>query len=119
MDKELLNKEKQMRKGVIELCVLSIISEEEMYSTDIITRLKEEKFIVAEGTVYPLLTRLRKEGKLEYFWKESLSGPPRKYYRLTEKGFSFLHDLWAVWDKLVKAVNQTTRSLKNNNHNNE
>ena len=71
----------QMRKGVLEYCILSIITEKEVYASDIIGRLKDAKLIVVEGTLYPLLTRLKNDGLLSYRWEESKSGPPRKYYR--------------------------------------
>lgn len=103
-----------MRRGVIELCILSIIAEREAYSSDIITRLKEAKFIVVEGTVYPLLTRLKKAGLLEYRWKESDQGPPRKYYQMTEAGSVFLADLKVTWDQLVQAVNNSTKNITAN-----
>jgi len=74
------NTKAQMRKGILELCVLSIIAEKEAYPSDIITRLKQAELIVVEGTLYPLLTRLKNSNLLNYNWKESSSGPPRKYY---------------------------------------
>ena len=80
----------QMRRGVLELCILSIISEEEIYTPDIITKLKAYELIVKEGTIYPMLTRLKNAGLLHYHWKESTSGPPRKYYQITEMGSDFL-----------------------------
>lgn len=101
-----------MRKGVLELCVLSIISQKEAYPSDIITKLKESKLIVVEGTLYPLLNRLKNAGLLKYTWKESTSGPPRKYYQLTEIGTSFLGGLFNTWNELHHAVNQSTKKLK-------
>ncbi len=103
-----------MRKGVLELCILSIISEGEAYPSDIIQKLKEQELIVVEGTMYPLLTRLKNAGLLGYNWQESTSGPPRKYYHLTEEGTSFLKDLLATWNKLVNVVNQSTKNLVGN-----
>lgn len=94
-----------MRKGVLELCILSIIADEEVYSTDIIDRLKASELIVKEGTLYPLLSRLKNAGLLEYNWQESNDGPPRKYYTLTAEGRAFLDALWASWEQLVNAVN--------------
>ena len=114
MEKEIENKKKQMRRGVLELCVLAIIAEKEAYPRGILEKLKETKLIVFEGTLYPLLTRLRKEGKLDYEWRESLKGPPRKYYQLTDKGSTFLNALWHTWDEMVKTVNETTKNFKNN-----
>jgi len=101
-----------MRKGVLELCILSIISEAESYPSDIIKKLKESELIVVEGTLYPLLTRLKNAGLLDYNWQESTSGPPRKYYRLTADGTSFLHGLMNTWNSLVHAVTQTTKNFQ-------
>jgi len=95
----------QMRKGVLELCILSIISESDVYASDIINKLKESKLIVVEGTLYPLLTRLKNEGFLSYRWEESKSGPPRKYYQITEIGKKVLEELNMNWQELVEAVN--------------
>ncbi|MCD4789662.1 MAG: PadR family transcriptional regulator [Bacteroidales bacterium] len=96
----------QMRKGVLEYCILSIINEKEVYASDIIQKLKEAKLIVVEGTLYPLLTRLKNDGLLSYRWEESKSGPPRKYYEITESGINFLKDLDLGWNELVEAVNK-------------
>ena len=101
-----------MRKGILELCVLSIIAEKEAYPSDIIKKLKASELIVVEGTLYPLLTRLKNSNILSYTWKESKSGPPRKYYHLTETGQSFLNELLGTWDQLNHAVNQSTKKLK-------
>lgn len=101
-----------MRKGVLELCILGIISEQEAYPSDIINRLKEAQLIVVEGTMYPLLTRLKNEGLLHYNWQESTSGPPRKYYHITDQGSSFLNGLQETWSQLVHAVNITTKNIK-------
>jgi PadR family transcriptional regulator PadR len=103
------NTKAQMRKGVLEYCILAIIAGNEIYASDIIERMKEAKLIVVEGTLYPLLTRLKNSGLLSYRWVESASGPPRKYYLLTEEGIAFLNELHATWEELVNAVNQTTR----------
>lgn len=97
----------QMRKGVLELCILSILSQGDAYPTEIIDKLKFTKLVVVEGTLYPLLTRLKNTGLLAYRWEESNSGPPRKYYKLTEDGESYLKDLQVSWLELVQAVNQT------------
>ena len=100
-----------MRKGVLELCILSIIKEEGLvYPSDIIKRMKETELIVVEGTLYPLLTRLKNAGLLSYTWKESSSGPPRKYFQITKDGESFLSELLGAWKSLVRAVNH---SIKN------
>ena len=97
-----------MRKGVLELCILSIIAEKDAYASDILEKLKEAKLIVVEGTLYPLLTRLKNEGLLKYRWEESKSGPPRKYYTMTEIGIKVLDDLNLNWQDLAKAVNKIT-----------
>ena len=105
-----------MRKGVLELCILAIISDEkEAYPSDIIKRLEAAEMIVVQGTLYPLLARLKSAGLLDYTWKESDAGPPRKYYSLTKDGEAFLNGLMSNWQKLVEAVNQSTRSLTANN----
>ena len=98
-----------MRKGVLEFCILSIISQGEIYPSDIITKMKEAKLIVVEGTLYPLLTRLKNAGLLAYTWVESNAGPPRKYYKLTPLGEEFLKELRVTWAELVDAVNQTAK----------
>ena len=105
------NTKAQMRKGILEMCVLSIISEKEAYPSDIIERLKNAELIVVEGTLYPLLSRLKNASLLNYTWKESKSGPPRKYYHLTEQGKSFLDGLKNTWDQLNHAVNQSTKNI--------
>ncbi len=94
----------QMRKGLLELCVLSVISDKEVYTSDILSSLKEAELLVVEGTVYPLLTRLKNDGILKYRWEESTSGPPRKYYSLTETGTTVLKNLTEHWEKLSKSV---------------
>ena len=101
-----------MRKGVLEYCILSIISKDEVYASDILQSLKDAKLIVVEGTLYPLLTRLKNDGLLNYRWEESTSGPPRKYYGLTEMGRKFLNEMDTTWVELVKAVNLTTSKTK-------
>ena len=105
------NTRAQMRKGVLELCVLSIISDKEAYPSDIIGKLKESKLIVVEGTLYPLLNRLKNANLLHYTWKESNAGPPRKYYHITKEGKSFLEGLLDTWNELNHAVNQSTIKL--------
>lgn len=104
---KLENTKAQMRKGLLELCVLSIISKNEMYPSDVIKKLKELKMIVVEGTLYPLLNRLKNDNLLSYHWKESNAGPPRKYYQITEIGNQFLQELIATWKDLDKAVNKS------------
>ena len=103
------NTQAQMRKGVLEFCILSIISQGEIYPSDIIMKMKEAKLIVVEGTLYPLLTRLKNAGLLAYTWVESNAGPPRKYYKLTPLGEEFLKELRVTWAELVDAVNQTAK----------
>ena len=102
------NTKAQMRKGVLEFCILSILSNKDAYTSDIIEVLKEGKMIVVEGTLYPLLTRLKNAGLLAYRWEESKSGPPRKYYAITEDGKKFLNELGITWKELVHAVEVTT-----------
>jgi len=98
------NSKAQMRKGILEFCILTLLSNEEMYSSDIINRLKGVRMIVVEGTMYPLLNRLKKASLLTYRWVESDSGPPRKYYQLTQKGELFLAELKETWKDLEFAV---------------
>ena len=104
------NMKAQMRKGILELCIMSIIASEEVYPSDIIKRLKASELIVVEGTLYPLLSRLKDAGLLSYSWKESTSGPPRKYFRITDDGQTFLGELNQNWNQLVNAVNSTTQT---------
>jgi PadR family transcriptional regulator, regulatory protein PadR len=99
------NTKAQMRKGILEFCILSILSGDDAYTSQIIDRLKEAKLIVVEGTLYPLLTRLKNSGLLTYRWEESNSGPPRKYYKLTAKGNEALEELKTTWQELNSAVN--------------
>jgi len=99
------NTQVQMRKGILEYCILHIISRGEVYATDMIDELTAAKMIVVEGTLYPLLTRLKNAGLLEYKWVESKSGPPRKYYTLTSDGEKFLQGLSETWDDLVQSTN--------------
>ena len=99
------NAKVQMRKGILEYCILSVISGElEVYASDILDVLKNGKLLVVEGTLYPLLTRLKNSGMLSYEWKESTSGPPRKYYKLTPLGRKFLTELDDTWKELEHAV---------------
>ncbi|MEM6320161.1 MAG: PadR family transcriptional regulator [Bacteroidota bacterium] len=102
------NTKAQMRKGILELCVLSIIAEKDAYPSDIIKQLESSQLIVKQGTMYPLLTRLKNDGILTYNWQESEMGPPRKYYQLTQKGGEFLQSLLETWNDLVATVNATT-----------
>ena len=103
------NTKAQMRKGVLEYCILSILKDGEAYTSDILETLKGAKMLVVEGTIYPLLTRLKNAGLLAYRWEESTSGPPRKYYVLTETGKLFLTELNTTWSELQQAVKKVTR----------
>ena len=104
------NTKAQMRKGVLEYCILSILRKEDKYASEILGALKDAKMLVVEGTIYPLLTRLKNAGLLNYRWEESTSGPPRKYYALTETGQLFLKELNSTWDELRNAVNLVTNN---------
>jgi PadR family transcriptional regulator, regulatory protein PadR len=102
---DLENTKAQMRKGILEYCILSVLSRNSCYASDIIKELKEAKVIVVEGTLYPLLTRQKNAGLLSYRWEESQQGPPRKYYELTTQGKEYLFDLDKSWEELVESVN--------------
>ncbi|WP_136667065.1 PadR family transcriptional regulator [Flavobacterium sp. H122] len=102
------NTKAQMRKGVLEFCILSVLKEKDAYTSEILDTLKNAKLLVVEGTVYPLLTRLKNDGLLTYRWEESTSGPPRKYYGLTDDGQDFLKELNITWNELAGAVNTIT-----------
>ena len=106
------NTQTQMRKGILEYCILSVISRGEIYASDILEELSKAKLLVVEGTLYPLLTRLKNNELLEYTWVESLSGPPRKYYKLSEKGKQVLKMSDKTWQELVYAVESATKNLK-------
>src|SRR5512137_1243838 len=99
------NTASQMRKGVLEFCVLSVIRKGEAYPSDIIEQMKSANFQLLEGTLYPLLTRLKNSGMVNYRWVESSSGPPRKYFSLTDKGQVFYQELENTWNEMVSAVN--------------
>lgn len=101
-----------MRKGILEYCILHIISRGEVYASDMLDELTSAKIMVVEGTLYPLLTRLRKAGLVEYKWVESNSGPPRKYYTLTEPGTVFLSRLDKTWKDLIKSTKLITSKKK-------
>ncbi|WP_298612439.1 PadR family transcriptional regulator [uncultured Odoribacter sp.] len=105
------NTQSQMRKGILEYCILLIISRQDAYVSDIINKLKESKIIVVEGTIYPMLTRLKNAGLLAYRWEESPQGPPRKYYSITENGRHCLAELENSWNELTQAIEQ----LRNQN----
>ena len=105
------NVKSQMRKGILEYCILLLLKKEQAYTSDIIQKLQEAKLIVVEGTLYPLLTRLKNSELLSYQWIESTQGPPRKYYQLTEKGEVFLKELENSWRDLTETINH----IQNNN----
>lgn len=100
------NTQVQMRKGILEFCILHIIARGEVYASDMLEELTSARIMVVEGTLYPLLTRLRKAGLVDYKWVESSSGPPRKYYTLTEEGQEFLEQLDATWGELLTSTNK-------------
>ncbi len=102
------NTQVQMRKGILEYCILHIISRGEVYASDMLDELTAARIIVVEGTLYPLLTRLKNAELLEYKWVESKSGPPRKYYTLTDKGSKFLSNLTETWEDLVHSTQMIT-----------
>lgn len=104
------NTQAQMRKGILEFCILSILDKHEAYPSEIIDSMKEARLIVVEGTLYPLLTRLKNAELLAYRWEESSSGPPRKYYSLTKLGKAFLEELQETWQDLNHAVNKITKN---------
>lgn len=108
MDAE--NVKSQMRKGMLEYCVLLLLHKESLYVSDIVTRLKEAKLIVVEGTLYPLLTRLKNDGILSYEWQESTQGPPRKYYRLTDQGEQMLTHIEQAWNEIANTVSHIKNS---------
>lgn len=105
------NVKSQMRKGYLEYCILLIIAQKPVYVSDIITELMDAHLIVVEGTLYPLLSRLKSSGILSYQWQESVQGPPRKYYELTEDGRQFLDELENGWEE----IKQVVESIKNKN----
>lgn len=100
------NIQTQMRRGIIEFCVLSILRKREAYPSEIINSMKEADFQLLEGTLYPLLTRLKKGELIDYRWEESPSGPPRKYFSITKKGESFFQELSKTWEELSQSVNK-------------
>ena len=109
---KLENTQIQMRKGILEFCILHVISRGEVYASDMLEELTSAKIMVVEGTLYPLLTRLRKAGLVEYKWVESNAGPPRKYYTITDSGRTFLESLEVTWHELVSS---TSKIISNDN----
>lgn len=107
--RDIFNTEAQMRKGVLELCILLVMRNGgDMYASDILTTLKANKLLVVEGTLYPLLNRLKSDELLDYRWQESPSGPPRKYYRITAKGRSATETLLTSWHNLASTIASLT-----------
>ncbi|MFY9116915.1 MAG: PadR family transcriptional regulator [Bacteroidales bacterium] len=98
------NVKSQMRRGVLEYCILSILDKSDAYASELIGKLKEARIIVVEGTLYPLLTRQKNQGLLTYRWEESTQGPPRKYYSLTDKGRMMLAEMDQAWNELVETI---------------
>jgi|SRR5689334_3103277 len=105
---DIQNTQSQMRKGVLEFCILSIIKQGEVYPSDIVEKMKGANLNIFEGTLYPLLTRLKNAGYLTYRWVESNSGPPRKYFLMTEQGLQFYAELERTWKELTDAVQALT-----------
>lgn len=101
----------QMKKGVLDMCILSLLHEKDAYPSDIIVKLKESDLIVVEGTLYPLLSRLKNYGLLDYYWVESPFGPPRKYYKITIEGKNTLNQLKSSWTSFVQNVNQSLNQI--------
>lgn len=108
---DIQNTQSQMRKGVLEFCILSVIRQGEVYPSDIVDRMKGANLNILEGTLYPLLTRLKNAGYLSYRWVESNSGPPRKYFSMTETGLQFYEELERTWNELADAVKTLTTSV--------
>lgn len=109
------NIQAQLRKGILEFAILLIIRKKEVYASEIIEKLKKTDLIVVEGTLYPLLSRLKRNEVLEYVWKESKSGPPRKYYKLTKKGEEVLKGLESSWKSLYKSINSLIKENEKSN----
>ena len=106
------NMKSQMRKGFLEYCILQILRKKAAYASDIISELKDAKLIVVEGTIYPLLTRLKNSELLDYRWEESTQGPPRKYYEMTAKGHAFLNELDIAWKEINEVVDNLQQNLQ-------
>ena len=112
LKKDIENTRAQMRKGTLEFCILLVISQGKMYANDILLELKKADLIVVEGTVYPLLSRLKNSGLLDYSWEESPNGPPRKYYHLTDHGKATIKELAHTWQQLDKTINNLLKKAK-------
>ena len=104
------NIKSQMRKGILEYCILSIINRQEVYTSDILEALRNANLLVVEGTLYPLLSRLKNNGLLKYRWQESTDGPPRKYFTLTQEGEQLLKALDDEWNVIHQSINKITKS---------
>lgn len=116
---DIQNTQSQMRKGVLEFCILSVIRQGEVYPSDIVDKMKAANLNIFEGTLYPLLTRLKNAEYLTYRWVESNSGPPRKYFVMTEKGLAFYAELEKTWKELADAVELLTRPVTPSDNNNQ
>jgi len=114
---DIQNTQSQMRKGVLEFCILSIIRQGEVYPSDIVDKMKAANLHILEGTLYPLLTRLKNAELLKYRWVESTGGPPRKYFSMTEKGLEFYGELERTWKELADAVHALTNNLSTETNN--
>lgn len=113
---DIQNTQSQMRKGVLEFCILSIIKQGEVYPSDIVEKMRASNLFLLEGTLYPLLTRLKNAGYLNYRWVESVCGPPRKYFIMTDTGLKFYDELEKTWNELTNAVNTLTKIKTNKNN---
>lgn len=102
----------QMRKGMLEYCILLVLKSDRKYTSDIIREMRLSGLNIVEGTVYTLLNRLRKEGKLKYEWEESPKGPPRKYYMITQLGLEELDFMTEAWDEIISTVNNLRSNYK-------
>lgn len=116
---DIQNTQSQMRKGVLEFCILSIIRQGEVYPSDIVDRMRAANLHILEGTLYPLLTRLKNAEFLTYRWVESNSGPPRKYFLMTDKGIAFYNELEKTWKELADAVHTLTQPVESNQSENQ
>jgi PadR family transcriptional regulator PadR len=101
----------QMRKGTLELSVLLVISDDEVYASDIISKLRTHNLLVVEGTLYPILSRLKDAELVTYSWAESKDGPPRKYYKLTARGKEALEQMKETWSSINKSINQLIKHV--------
>jgi PadR family transcriptional regulator PadR len=103
----------QMRRGTLEYCVLALLRKEDRYGFDLVRELASlDGMVTSEGTIYPLLTRLRKEGQVSTTWQESPNGPPRRYYRLTPKGRASLAAFTDEWQRFRDAVDQLVGGIQ-------